>query len=269
MKPDTLSLLASPGGREPLQWVSACAADADSPEALVSAVSGTRFPLRDGIPVFVQDSDVTGANRKYRDLYDAFSPFYDLSQRLFYAFRGGEAEARGGYLREIEIKPGDRVLEVSVGTGANLRLLPPVATYYGLDLSWGQLRQCRQVLRRTGREAELFLGEAENLPFQDEVFDVVFHFGGINYFNDKRRAITEMIRVAKPGTKIVIADETEKIAKRYERVSAFYQDRTEVISAPVDLVPPEMLDVKAREIRCGELYCLTFRKPPKGAGTAV
>ncbi len=55
----------------------------------------------------------------------------------------------------------------------------------------------------------LFKGTAERLPFQNEVFDVVFHFGGINFFNDKAAVIREMIRVAKPGIKFVIGDENE------------------------------------------------------------
>lgn len=33
-------------------------------------------------------------------------------------------------------------------------------------------------------------------------FDTVFHVGGINFFNDRARAISEMIRVARPGTKL-------------------------------------------------------------------
>ncbi|MGC3979367.1 MAG: methyltransferase domain-containing protein [Paludibacteraceae bacterium] len=55
--------------------------------------------------------------------------------------------------------------------------------------------------------------EAESLPFEDASFDVVFHCGELNYYNDKQKAITEMIRVTKPGTKILIVDETDKLVK--------------------------------------------------------
>ena len=51
-----------------------------------------------------------------------------------------------------------------------------------------------------------------------EAFDCVFHIGGINFFTDKVRAIKEMIWVARPGTKIVIVDETERsIRENYQR----------------------------------------------------
>ena len=52
---------------------------------------------------------------------------------------------------------------------------------------------------------------AEDLPFIDQSFDVVLHVGGINFFSDKKRAIEEMIRVAKPSTKIMIADENFRL----------------------------------------------------------
>jgi ubiquinone/menaquinone biosynthesis C-methylase UbiE len=81
-------------------------------------------------------------------------------------------------------------------------------------ISWGMLKRCRKRLAKWKRTAELFQGEAERLPFRDGIFDVVFHVGGINFFNDKARAIAEMIRVAKPGTKVVIVDETEKSLKK-------------------------------------------------------
>src|SRR6202035_247553 len=107
-------------------------------------------------------------------------------------------------------KPHARVLEVGVGTGANLRYLPPDIDFYGLDLSWGMLRKCRKKLRKCSGPARLSQAEASHLPFRTEVFDCVFHVGGINFFSDPKRAIREMIWVAKPGTKIVISDETEE-----------------------------------------------------------
>src|ERR1019366_2973948 len=86
------------------------------------------------------------------------------------------------------------------------------------DLSWGMLRKCQRKLKRLGRRAHLFHGEAARLPFQQGVFDCVFHVGGINFFSDPARAIKEMIWVARPGTKIVIVDETEKTVREdYQR----------------------------------------------------
>ena len=117
------------------------------------------------------------------------------------------------YLRELDIGASARVLEVSVGTGANIPHLRSDSEVFGLDISWGMLERCRKRLAKWKRTAQLFQGEAERLPFHDGILDVVFHVGGNNFFNDKARAIAEMIRVAKAGKKVVIVDETEKVIK--------------------------------------------------------
>ena len=249
MRPNTLPLLCHPVTREPLRLVAEPGPDGSSQEKLVSVKSGEEFPIRDGIPIFLRGSDVSGLNKRYQELYNHFAPFYDLSMKVeAFLKSGGEERRCREYLQELSIKAGDRVLEVSVGTGSNLRYLPRTAKYFGLDISWGMLTRCQKNLKAWGMEAELFLGAAEYLPFDDETFDVVFHMGGLNFFGDKARAIQEMIRVAKPGTKIMLVDENVQVAQKYE-------------TAPIDLVPAGMQEIKVRDVCNGDLYCLTFRKP--------
>mgnify|MGYP006302152003 CR=1 FL=1 len=98
------------------------------------------------------------------------------------------------------------VLEVSCGSGINFNFIPENCTIFGLDLSFGML-QAASYRKNAG---VLCHGLAEKLPFIDHAFDTVFHIGGINFFNDKAEALKEMVRVAKPGTKIIIKDETPK-----------------------------------------------------------
>jgi ubiquinone/menaquinone biosynthesis C-methylase UbiE len=259
MNPDILSLLCDPQTHEPLEL-----ADAGGERALRSA-SGRVYPLREGIPVFLTGSDLTGQNQRYERLYNRLAPVYDLTTRVYAWLKsGGEEKRRREYLDELGMKPGDRVLEVSIGTGANLKFLPAEARYFGCDLSWGMLMQCQHNLGRWSRQAELFLGAAERLPFRDDVFDVVFHMGGINFFNDRAAALREMIRVARPGTKLLIVDETKRQAKAYAKAplsGRFYGPHPGAGSAPVDLLPGDMRDVHVRYIAHGELYSLTFRKP--------
>ncbi len=248
-----LALLCDPETHEALEFQT---------DALVNVRSGKRYPLRDGIPDFL--GAVSGQNKKYQELYDRIAVFYDLAEKV-YLWAKRKQDFRRVYLDELEIPSGARVLEVSIGTGANLRHLPASVACFGLDLSWGMLRKCRKNLRKWNRAADLFHGEAERLPFRDAVFDVVFHVGGINFFNDKAGAIEEMIRVARPGTKIVVVDETEKVVKeQYEKtplVGKYYKKRAETVTDPALLVPCNMREVSCKEILDGKTYCLTFRKP--------
>ncbi len=253
MEPSSLALLCDPETHEALEFQA---------DALFNLRSGKRYPVRDGIPDFA--GAISGQNRRYQALYDRIARFYDLSEKLYFWLKRRQ-DSRRVYLDELEIPSGARILEVSIGTSANLLYLPPDAACFGLDLSWGMLRKCRKNLRKWKRAAELFHGEAEHLPFCDGIFDVVFHVGGINFFNDKAGAIREMIRVARPSTKIVIVDETEKLVKeQYEKtplVRRYYKGRAETVTEPASLVPSEMREISCKEIIGGRAYCLTFRKP--------
>ncbi len=112
-------------------------------------------------------------------------------------------------------------------------------------LSWGAYSRGRWIF-------QLQLGNAEQLPYQDHTFDGVFHLGGINFFNDKKKAIEEMIRVAKPGARILICDENEKGARAYERFLPGFKrmagESRSAIQPPVGLVPPEMQEVRLFEV---------------------
>jgi ubiquinone/menaquinone biosynthesis C-methylase UbiE len=98
-----------------------------------------------------------------------------------------------------------RVLEVGIGDGENLPLLPEGWEVFGVDLARNRLAACvERFPRLAGR---LAWAEAERLPFEDGTFDAVFTVGGINYFRDPAAALVEMRRVARPGAALVAADE--------------------------------------------------------------
>lgn len=265
MDAETAAMLCNPRTHEPLTLVREQGPDGTAQENLVSVQSGESFPFRDGIPVLYDAARLSGYDLQYQAFYKRAARFYDAALKtLAILYGGSEAAFRKLYLEQLEIHSGDKVLEVSVGTGANLRYLTSGASCYGLDLSWAMLGRCQVNIRRWKRPIELFYGNAEELPFRDEMFDVVFHVGGINAFNDRTKAICEMIRVARSGTRIVIVDETAKMVKALSwipsarKMVAEWGDRFE---APLELVPPEMKEIHAGEIVKGYFYMLSFRKP--------
>jgi ubiquinone/menaquinone biosynthesis C-methylase UbiE len=227
--------------------------------------TGFLYPVRKEIPVFLPSGAVEGPNARYQNLYDRFALLYDVSTRLYAWWKSGaEATRRKAYLELLELHNGASILEVSVGTGANWPYLNRTLDFYGLDLSAGMLARCRRRARQLELRFQLCQGLAEHLPFPSSAFDCVFHVGGINFFTDPGGALREMVRVAKPGTRLVVVDETEKVAKRNEDTiiaRAFFKDRPRTIVAPVNLLPTGMREVTVREIWDGELYVLSFRKP--------
>ncbi|WP_328702136.1 methyltransferase domain-containing protein [Alicyclobacillus fructus] len=263
MHDEILKILCDPTTHDALEWIIS-----PQHQHLYNSHTHTAYPIRDGIPSFLE-SEVSGLNEKYRKLYDRIAPFYNLSNKVsFFLRHGGEASYRKQLLSELEIADGDSVVEISCGTGSNLLYLSQQyrdLVLYGLDISWGMLKICQRVLHRNRIQAKLIHGQAEALPFRDDSFDVVFHVGGINFFSDQRKAIQEMIRVSKPGKKIVIVDETEKKVKgTYEKtpfVRRAYQHRSSPVSIPIDFVPSNMEEIQIKEFDNGLMYCLSFRKP--------
>lgn len=258
-----LRLLQGPVSKERLH------VEADGRDEVLTSATGEQYQIRDGIAVMLRPEDLAGLNGRYRRLYETIGGTYDDVQRVACALAGIDREAyMRSYLNRLEVNEGDWVLETSIGTGLNLKYLPRDARYVGLDLSSAMLGACQLNLRRWGLEADLLLGNAEYLPFANDSFDVVFHVGGINFFSDRERAIHEMIRVAKPGSRILIADETEEHVKEmYERgpiTGGYFKNRAEAVTAPVDLIPGEMEEVELRTLAPvgkNRFYVLTFRKP--------
>ena len=228
------------------------------------------FLIRNGIAHFISSQELEGLNRRFARFYNWISPVYALFTKLAFLPFGGERKARTEILDRLDLK-GGRILEVSIGTGDNLPYLfesPNVGEVYGLDISGAQLARCCSLVNRRGWSVELFLATAEVLPFKEESFDNVLHIGGINFFSEKKKAIDEMIRVARPGSKIVIADESERVAQFIARISGFlrsHQGKKVNTSMTVQLVPDTMEEIRVDGIwkRHGQYhgYCLEFRKP--------
>ena len=272
MKSDSLNLICCPGCKGDLALKKNKGEKEIEEGTLSCRTCNSVFPVKEGLPIFIKSEEISFFNKNLEKFYNRLAPLYSISIKILAGiFMGGEKELRQQLLDRLEIKSGCNVLETSVGTGDNLPflkdfLLKEKVEFFGLDLSHGQLKKCKKNLKKWKLPAELFLGNAENLPFKDEYFDVVFHIGGINFFNDRKKAIEEMIRVAKPGSRIVITDENEKggklLDKTFFRFGNFFKGERPVIVPPVDLIPENMTEVKLDDtVWNGYGYTLEFRKP--------
>ena len=108
-------------------------------------------------------------------------------------------------LRRMSIEPGDRVLEVGVGTGINTPLYPHHCRVTGIDLSASMLHKARGRVARKGlRHVRLLEMDAASMTFAGDAFDIVYASYLVNCVSDPIEVVREMHRVCRPGGKIVI-----------------------------------------------------------------
>ena len=131
--------------------------------------------------------------------YAILSPVYDfLFDKVFYPGRVAAIEL-------LEIKPGDRILEVGVGTGLNLPLYPRDCDVTGVDISEGMLRKAEERVRTLGMDrAKLMVMDGSRLEFPDNSFDRVIATYVISAVPDPVKTLLEMRRVCKPSGHLVI-----------------------------------------------------------------
>ena len=124
------------------------------------------------------------------------------------ALEGFRKQAGKRYALEPYIVPfadfnnvrGKKVLEVGVGLGADhQRFAESGAALTGIDLTPRAVNLTRQRFEKLGLESKLEVGDAENLIFEDNSFDVVYSWGVIHHSPDTKKAANEIYRVLRPG----------------------------------------------------------------------
>jgi arsenite methyltransferase len=107
------------------------------------------------------------------------------------------------------IESGRRVVDIACGSGTTALLLARElgCEVVGVDLGARAIEQAVDAAGPAER-VRFVVGDAEELPFPDAVFDVALSECSLCTFPDKRRAIAEMARVVQPGGTIAIADVT-------------------------------------------------------------
>jgi len=231
----------------------------------ILSASNRRYPIRDGIPIFVDYSERTKEQNDALEYYDAVSKTYDdvagLSFRIQYV---DETKARKRFVERLELKPNSRVLEIACGTGRDsvniAARLGAKGEYYLQDLSEPMLRECQKKLAKVSVPAEFLVADGCNLPFPDRYFDAVYSFGGLCVFPDIAGSLREMVRVCKPGARIVAGDESMApwlYDTEYGRILLSNNPlfKTEL---PLKYLPREARDVRVQWVVGGVYFLIDF-----------
>lgn len=143
---------------------------------------------------------MTMTNRWNQFIYRLWSPVYDsITGRLF-------LPGRKLTLEMLALQPGEKVLLVGVGTGADLPLLPSGVEATGIDLSPEMLAQARNKLPACRAAVELIQGDAQALLVAENSFDAAILNLILSVVPDGRACLQSTLRALKPGGRIVIFD---------------------------------------------------------------
>jgi len=256
MREETLEYLCNPYKGEPLTLIA---------NTLVGVASGQTFEIRDGIPVILADEGLQGRNRKSKILHDFWAFGYDAIVSLGDRIQlNTELMVREQYIAKLELGPGDKVLETAAGTASNLFHLPENADYFGLDISFQMLKHARKKAKAAERQIELVQADAAYIPFRDDTFNLVLQMGGLQFLEDPFRSVSEMARVAIPGTTIHIIDEIGGAVRTLSRLPAhkkYSKDKEAALEGIRRLAPQGMMEVSSQMIEKTDFYALSFTKP--------
>jgi demethylmenaquinone methyltransferase/2-methoxy-6-polyprenyl-1,4-benzoquinol methylase len=135
-------------------------------------------------------------------MFDDVAPRYDLTNAVlsFGLDRGWRTATR----EALDLRPGQRVLDVAAGTATSSAALAATgAAVVGCDFSLGMLR----IAAAAGHGGvELVAGDALRLPFSDASFDAVTVSFGLRNTVDVDLALRELLRVTRPGGRLVVCE---------------------------------------------------------------
>jgi phosphatidylethanolamine/phosphatidyl-N-methylethanolamine N-methyltransferase len=148
-----------------------------------------------------------------KKVYARYSRIYDyIFKRWFYP-------RQQHVIQSLNIRPGQRVLDVGVGTGFSLTLYPRQARVVGVDLSGDMLREAqKRVAQEQLDHVTLMEMDAGHLAFPDNAFDFVIAAFVMSVVPDPIRVIAEIKRVSKPTGRIVIINHFQSQNKLMARL---------------------------------------------------
>jgi ubiquinone/menaquinone biosynthesis C-methylase UbiE len=163
---------------------------------------------------------IKDVNARY---HDAAADEYDAKWGIDFGATG-QAQVGAKLAKALGGRTGERFgrgLEIGSGTGyfsLNLMQLGTIQELTATDISAGMLKRLATTAEGLGLDVETVRTEAEELPFEDESFDLVFGHAVLHHIPDLEKAFAEFRRVLRPGGAIAFCGEPSRYGDRLAEV---------------------------------------------------
>lgn len=150
-------------------------------------------------------------------MFDAVAERYDITNHLTSLWQ--DSIWRAAVTSALDPGPGMKILDVAAGTGASaVPLAQQGAEVTCCDFSAGMIAEGK----RRHPELTFTQGDATDLPFADNSFDAVTISLGLRNVVDYRAALSEMLRVTRPGGKLVICEFSHPVNPAFRSLYFWY-----------------------------------------------
>ena len=156
-------------------------------------------------------------------MFDEVAAGYDRTNTILSV--GNDRLWRRATTRALSPRPGQRILDLAAGTGtSSVAIARTGADVVAADFSPGMIAEGRR--RHAGGSGVSFVeADATALPFEDEEFDAVTISFGLRNVQDADAGLREMLRVTKPGGRLVICEFSHPTSPAISALYRFYNDR--------------------------------------------
>lgn len=195
-------------------------------------------PLHSKEPV-----DAKAFQESFDTFYTKTARFYDLAVKILPWWKTWLRSA----LPHIQ---GQRVLEVSFGTGYLLMQYANKFETHGIDINARMVAVAKRNLEKSGVSADLKQANVEQLPYVDEYFDTVISTMALSGYPDGARAMSEIRRVLKPGGRLILIDVNYPANHNWlgMQLTGFWRQLGDIIRDVGKLLEDHGFDYEDREI---------------------
>ena len=158
--------------------------------------------------------------------YTLYTPGYDL-------VAGIVKDSRKRSVDSLEVKTGEKVLIVGVGTGLDLEFLPDDCEITAIDLTPAMVERTRKRNQILNRKLKAVVMDGQALEFADQTFDKIILHLILAVIPDPVACINEAARVLKPGGMVVVFDKFVPKGRKVSVIRQFLNIFTNLIASDI------------------------------------